>query len=266
MTTPLRGRPGQDDYWPTRWATIERRVERGVPLDFRRDDLTKTFENKADPQTVRRLYRFVTSQGTPPVWCEDRLVGDPMNVGLEDEEGAPFRATRASVEHAFMAHLVQKAGEHARPLAGVADVVEIGGGFGGLALKIFETLEPKSYELVDTGALLKIQTAFLDRNGYRDELVIASRPNEFFASARAYDLAIATRCFGEMPAVTARDYVQALHRRLRPLGLLMVVSWRQKVSRWTDLGLEALPWSLQDVRDWPRDIDPNPMKLGFFVK
>lgn len=260
MSGPFRHGP---DYWPSRWATIENRVTRGVPLDFRLGDLTKTFENKADPQMIRRLYRFATSQGAPPAWCEDCLIGKPESVELQDEKGRPFRATRASVEHGFMAHLVRQASRSARDFE---DAVEIGPGFGGLALKVLETAEPSSYELVDTGALLKIQSAFLERAGYGDH-VRASKPAEFFdARERRYDLAIATRCFGEMPAETARAYVVELHRRLRDRGLLMVVSWRQKVSTWTDLGLEALPWSLQDVRDWPREIDPNPMRLGFFVK
>lgn len=114
-------------------------------------------------------------------------------------------------------------------------IVEIGAGYGGVAYFLLKSGIAKSYTIIDLPENLKLSSFFLTQNFKDKSYYIASSPEPCCPTKNigltfvppgnidsikewSFDLAINSDSLGEMPAETAKAYIQWIHEHLAEQG------------------------------------------------
>lgn len=222
---------------------------RGAPTDLescRRDGTTVGYDNAYDRvdgiqaaiwwNRFRRIIdpRFYpvlheSPKGNPRTW--------PIRV---TDFGGTIQVTCASIEFAAMAGKVVPLIE----TEGLFRILEIGGGYGGLARAILETCRQiESYTIVDIPEVARVAAWFLA--DYPKVRVIL--PDEL-AAVPLPTLVIQTRGFAEMSAAELAYYF-AFINRLRPGAMLWTINRLTKVSALRDYPFDSR-WKVGRMSGW----------------
>lgn len=250
-------------YWESKWRNLGVELAQTDWSKFRTDSrLMRHIENPTTGRVLAMASRCVDEFAIQPYLLFDSLVGSPpVTFGL-----AGGQITRASVEHARMAWAIDKAlydwGCEGRPV-----VVEIGGGFGGLAWQLCRASAVEKYAFVDHPAVLRVQRHFVD--GLFEAEAVESQfqmwPDFSFIRADEYekhlkgpvDVVVNTRSMMEMDQAEVNRYFGWIASVLSPDGIFYSVNRLEKVTR-----LEGWPWDLFEIverRRWPTYLDLGPM-------
>lgn len=249
-------------YWESIWRRLAVQTGRVDWNNFRRDiELMKHLENPTTGRVLAVAPMCVEDFGVPVELMRDSLVGTPR--GVVNFHGVPV--TRASVEHARMAWAVRLAlDDYVDPIIPIRRVVEIGGGFGGLAWAICRALAVDEYTFIDHATVLRIQKRFVV--GIREELLATASSCEFdFVRSDQYekrewptvDIVLNTRSMMEMDHAEINRYFGWIASVLSPGGIFYSVNRLEKVTR-----LDDWPWGLFEILDrrrWPEYLDRGPM-------
>jgi putative sugar O-methyltransferase len=200
-------------------------------------------------------------------YFEESDVGRPQSFEIRGR-----RVSQSSLEYTYMlwrlAPLLRE-----RP---DARVVEIGGGFGGLARVLKSEFPGLRYTIFDLPEANAIQTWFLGRSFPRARFryladVPAAGPLELDGSdflllpgplaARLpdgrVDLFVNTRSMMEMDVATVAFYFEQLQRAVRPDGAFYCVNRHEKYTRLKDYPFDAR-WRARIFEPWPTWIDAAP--------
>jgi hypothetical protein len=243
------------EYWRTRWEQKAKEAESLDMGNFRQNPLGRGIVNhRKVTQDLRRLVQDLIPGND---WLADSMVGNPQDtVSL----GGGHKATRSSLEHAYMANTIvdHLAWSLSRD---VPHVMEIGPGFGGLAWSLARRIEVGFYLFVDHEVHLKIQRWFTDQTVPQMPRVYIT-PEVMLSDnwyPNAFDLAVCTRALGEMDAEEVSRHCDLMTASVRPGGIAYIVNWIAKVSMLTDLRFHEKDWTMELNRSWPRALDGNPM-------
>ena len=225
--------------------------------DFRRGPLVAHIGKRGNPESIRHLAHMVKREGVNPRFFVDAMVGDPENTTFEGRT-----VTMSSVEHAFMANTIVR---NWASRTTTTDVVEIGGGFGGLCWSLSLQMNVGDYAFVDNPACLAIQNRFIYQTFERYPhlpltvpRVALFTPEEIERIKRA-DLVMNTRSFGEMDYEEVSRYVAFIERILPVGGAFYTVNWVNKVTAFDEIPLTEALWRPLVKRNWPTFIDKSPM-------
>ena len=245
--------------------------------NFRRNVITKGLDNANVPEEAlervqtkwRNIHRELTSIVPERLhhYFEETPVGRPKSV---NHEGIPM--TQSSLEYTFML-------SHLEPYVEDAEVVvDIGGGYGGLARLLKKSFPEVRIVLFDLPEVNAIQTYFLStcfpearvltlRNVHEREnidpralgadfLVLPGQLIERI-SRGSFGLVINTRSMMEMDLPTVSSYIGHIQDKLRPGGSFYCVNRYEKKTC-----LKAYPfdekWYVSYSAPWPKFIDENP--------
>lgn len=252
-------------YWDGKWRNLAVELAQTDWSKFRTNSrLMRHIENPTTGSILAVAPMCVEDFGVPTELMRDSLVGAPR--GVVNVAGVPV--TRASVEHARMAWAVRRALEaFADPILPIRKVVEIGGGFGGLAWALCRTIRVDEYTFIDHPTVLHVQTKFV--GGIIEELqAIGSYPADGFRFVpsdkyekeveRPVDVVVNTRSMMEMDRWEIDGYFAWIASVLSPAsGLFYSVNRLEKVTRLNDW-----PWDIFEIverRRWPTYLDLGPM-------
>lgn len=245
--------------------------------EFRRNLITKGLDNSNVPQEAlarvrekcRRIYDRIRGDvpGRFRPFFEETPIGNPETVEIEG-----LRVSPSSLEYTFML-------THLEPyLADVEVVVEIGGGYGGLARLLKTALPSLKLVLLDLPEVNAIQTYFLKtafsekklitlrdvrsldtidpRSLEFDFLVLPGQLIERLAPG-SFQLAVNTRSMMEMDPKTVSFYIEHLQRQLGPGSFFYCVNRYEKKTRLKDYPFDDR-WYVSYSAPWPDFIDGNP--------
>jgi putative sugar O-methyltransferase len=246
-------------------------------LDFRRNVITKGLDNANVPderlpaihEKWKRMYERLA--GTVPDrfqrFLQESPIGNPRALEIDG-----IQITQSSIEYTYMlAHLD-------RYLAGVETVVDIGGGYGGLA-RLIKLAHPEvKLVLFDLPEINTIQTYFLG-NAFPDATVLGLRdvahqnvidpreidvdflvlPGQLIDKLRpgSFQLAINTRSMMEMDLETVSHYVGEIQDKLAVGGAFFCINRYEKKTRLKDYPFDER-WYVSYSEPWPTVIDGNP--------
>ena len=217
---------------------------------------------------TRRLYARVKKQVPEIYWplFEESGVGNPFTVRIDGRE-----VSRSTIELVLMLTHIAPQLEHA------SVVVEIGGGYGGLARIVKLAFPSVKYVVVDLPEINAIQTYFLRRCFPNSSFVYATDvadlstidPQELNADftiipgtfmrrfkSGCLDCAINARSMMEMDLETVAFYFECLHRQLKTEGAFYCLNRYKKKTRLKDYPFDER-WSVQRSVPWSRLIDYN---------
>ncbi len=245
--------------------------------NFRRNVVSKGLDNANVPEEalprvhekLRAIYGNLKDRIPEKYkpFLEESTVGNPRVFEIDG-----IRLTQSSLEYAYMlSHLDAY-------LEGVPIVVDIGGGYGGLARHVKLTRPGTKMVLLDLPEVNAIQTYFLSRafpgasvKGLSDvarrevidpreldfdflilpgQLIERLRPHSFGA-------VINTRSMMEMDLVTVAFYIRQIQERLAPGGFFYCLNRYEKKTRLKDYPFDE-KWRVAFSEPWPRFIDENP--------
>lgn len=231
----------------------ERMPALDAPLDSMRRGLTREFDNAAmtadDPvRAVTRAYdRFGKLIHPVFSWAlADLPAGDPPKVAIE-HLGVKHHATVGSIEYAAMASEIFRGCGGA---LATFNVVEIGGGYGGLARVLLPVV--RSYTIIDYPEVLRCVEHYLGLSGdqpLRPLLVKHDVPMVY----RGVDLVIQTRGFMEMELSEVERHlrlIQSYASGLNPGSFLFTINRARKACRFADYPFDA-QWSFIQRAVWP---------------
>ena len=241
------------------WAS--RQLRGDEPLDTIRAATTRHFDNAArlrSESALRQRWEMFGSYVAPrflPLLEEDPRGGVhryPLDVC-----GTVYNASVGSIEFAAMAAiLIPIIEEHA-----VASVVEIGGGYGGLAVAVARTLGERRppWASLDVESACRVadwygQPFFVGAGGRYNPIpwaVLGDAPLAQMPGLAA-DLLVQTRGFMEMSPAELRFYFDLIQNGtlLKPNGLMWTINRLEKVSRFIDYPWDDR-WFLIDAQRWP---------------
>lgn len=277
----------KSDYW--RELLAEGRQEYGgkgnfieqeeLWAGFRSNVITKGLDNANVPPEAldrmhakwERMYREIRPQvpeGLRPFF-EESPIGSPSTLEVDG-----FHISQSSLEYTFML-------THLAPyLAHASVVVDIGGGYGGLARLIKLAFPSIRLVLLDLPEVNAIQTYFL-MNAFPDGAIVTlaelgDRPSidpmsndpvaDFLVLPGpfmerlvpgSYQLVINTRSMMEMDAATVGFYIEHIQRSLAHDGFFYCVNRYEKKTRLKDYPFDDR-WYVSYSKPWPSYIDPNP--------
>jgi putative sugar O-methyltransferase len=244
---------------------------------FRSNVITKGLDNANVPDDAldrvhakwRRIYRELSTVVPERfrAFFEETPVGRPRSVEIDGR-----RMTQSSLEYTFML-------SHLEPyLADAGVIVDIGGGYGGLA-RLLRLNDPRlRIVLLDLPEVNAIQTYFLstcfpeakvrtlrDVTGFAsldlaeldfDFLVL---PGPFIErlTKSSFDFVINTRSMMEMDLPTVSFYLGHIQDKLRVGGTFYCVNRYQKKTRLKDYPFDE-KWYVSYSSPWPSFIDENP--------
>jgi putative sugar O-methyltransferase len=245
--------------------------------NFRRNVITKGLDNANVPEEavprVREKCQAIYERIAPDLpetlrpFLEESPIGNPRVLEVEG-----LRLTQSSLEYTYML-------SHLAPyLESVKVVVDVGGGYGGLArliklarpgirlvlLDLPETNAIQTYFLAnafpgaallglsDVVAMLEIDVSTLDF----DFLVL---PGQLFERIRplSFEAVINTRSMMEMDLPTVGFYIDQIQRKLAPGGFFYCVNRYEKKTRLRDYPFDER-WRVAFDAPWPTFIDQNP--------
>ena len=244
---------------------------------FRSNVITKGLDNANVPEEAlervqvkwRNIHRELTSVVPERLqhYFEETPVGGPRSV---NHDGIPM--TQSSLEYTFML-------SHLEPYVEDADVVvDIGGGYGGLARLLKKRFPKLRLVLLDLPEINAIQTYFLStcfpearvltlrdvheresidpRALGADFLVLPGQLIERLPQG-SFGLVINTRSMMEMDLPTVSFYIGHIQDKLPSGGSFYCVNRYEKKTR-----LKAYPfddkWYVSHSAPWPKFIDENP--------
>lgn len=166
---------------------------------------------------------------------EDSERGSPVRFPIP---GTPYTGTLASIEYAWMCSRLRPAWPFRR-------VVEIGGGYGGLAYAVLRAFPETRYTIVDFPELVRVQSYFLE--DYLDQVTFL-RPGEDVLGA--VDLFINTRSMMEMDLDQVRWYLGMIRNRIAEEGHFYCLNRVAKVTRLSDYPFDPR-WQKLSDRTFP---------------
>jgi putative sugar O-methyltransferase len=251
----------------------------GLWKDFRRNAISGALDNAnalrpsplhrrvADWFALRRLHRQARGKLAPQHWkyLQEIPLGGPQIHSI-----GGMRVSKSSLEFACMfAHLLPQ-------LERCKVLVEIGGGYGGLARIIKDAFPRIAYVILDLPEVGAIQTYFLGSGGARiggmrdvgaaatlspdaqrfDYLLL---PPPFIERLPpdSVDLVINTRSMMEMDLETVAYYFGQIQRCIRTGGAFYCLNRYAKLCRFRDYPFDER-WQVAFSRPWPRFIDREP--------
>lgn len=224
-------------YWAPRIREKAELIAQGHLPEFRRNNICRYIDNSFPHNTnTLQLYR-------QKFWP---LIPDSLKYLAEDtDRGLPERSTidgilvtAASIEYAYMAYTMQ-------PCIGVmADVVEIGGGFGGLARAVMKLKPDIRYTIIDFPPLLEIQRYYLEGIDGVKFLPAGSDPG------RAVTFFVNTRGLGEMDLWQVEHYIKIIERRLVRFGAFYCVNRAHRITNLDSYPMDER-WRRVIDRGWP---------------
>jgi putative sugar O-methyltransferase len=245
--------------------------------NFRNNVISKGMDNSNLPVEARekalakwnRMYDAIIAQ-IPKKYhphVEESPIGNPTTI---ERDGR--KVSGSTIEYAFMLSHIAPFLEKSRV------VVEIGGGYGGLARAIKKTYRSLKYVLLDLPEANAIQTYYLKKcfpdgeHLYASDVYEKTRvnpeeqnfdflvlPGPFIEKlpADSVDLFINTRSMMEMNLETVSFYFEHMHRQLRPGGAFYCINRYEKKTRLKDYPFDE-NWYLSYSSPWPSTIDQNP--------
>jgi hypothetical protein len=156
-----------------------------------------------------------------------------------DEVGSPSHVASYGLSHTLSCKTIQQMSDIASivQLLGhalnCAHIIEIGGGYGGLAKNLIDVVRPTSYTIVDLPEALLLQSRFLSSfNTTRDAVhyveFFTNQTNAISSLRHEYDLCISTSAFGELRYEPRKLYFDTIFTRCRS-GYLLDTSWPHRV-------------------------------------
>ena len=246
-------------------------------LDFRNNVITKGLDNANVPDDalarVHDKWKGIYTRLSETIpekflrYFQESPIGNPRALAIDGIE-----LTQSSLEYTYML-------THLEPyLANVETVVDIGGGYGGLARLIKLAYPEKKLVLLDLPEVNTIQTYFLG-NAFPDATVLGLRdvshqnvidpqeidadflvlPGQLIERLRpsSFQLAINTRSMMEMDLETVSFYVGHMQERIAAGGAFFCVNRYEKKTRLKDYPFDA-HWYVSYSEPWPKLIDENP--------
>jgi putative sugar O-methyltransferase len=245
--------------------------------NFRSNVTTKGLDNANVPEEAaeqvrekwRLLYEFVRER--VPERFRPFLTESPIGNPLTHEiQGTTV--SQSSLEYTFMlAHLEPY-------LSDVRTVVDIGGGYGGLARLVKLAFPSIRLVLLDLPEVSAIQTYFLhqafpekkflhltdvaeletiDLEALDFELLVIPGQLIEKLAAGTFEMAINTRSMMEMDLSTVSFYLDHIQRKLRPGGFFYCVNRYEKKTKLKDYPFDDR-WYVSYSEPWPALIDANP--------
>jgi putative sugar O-methyltransferase len=245
--------------------------------NFRNNVITKGLDNANVPQEalprVHRKWRDIYERLSPRIperlrpFLEESPLGNPQVLEID---GA--RVSQSSLEYSYML-------SHLDPhLDSIRVLIDIGGGYGGLARLIKLSRPSVRFVLLDLPEVNAIQTYFLTRSfpeakvlGLSDVLDAGSIdperldfdflviPGQLFERLRplSFEAVINTRSMMEMDPSTVAYYFRQIQEKLAPGGFFYCVNRYAKKTRLKDYPFDER-WRVILSEPWPRFIDENP--------
>jgi putative sugar O-methyltransferase len=245
--------------------------------DFRRNVITKGLDNANVPEEALprlrekcRAIHDAVKESIPArfrPFLEESPIGNPARV-----EVAGFLMSQSSLEYTLML-------THLEPY--VTDrmlVVEIGGGYGGLARLLKIAFPSLRIVLLDLPEVNAIQTYFL-ATAFPERKLLSLRdvrpgeaidptaldfdflvlPGQLLDSLpdRSAGLFINTRSMMEMDLKTVELYIRGIERKIRTDGFFYCLNRYEKKTRLKEYPFDDR-WYVSYSAPWPRVIDPNP--------
>lgn len=245
--------------------------------NFRRNVVSKGLDNANVPEEalprveerLRAMYGNLKDRIPEKYhsFLEESPVGNPRVFEIDG-----IRLTQSSLEYPYML-------SHLEPhLEGVQVVVDIGGGYGGLARLVKLTRPRTKIVLLDLPEVNAIQTYFLSRafpgasvKGLSDvarrEVIDPEEldfdflilPGQLIERlrARSFGAVVNTRSMMEMDLVTVAFYLRWIQEKLAPEGFFYCLNRYEKKTRLKDYPFDE-KWRVAFSEPWPRFIDENP--------
>lgn len=243
------------------WAPLcerKRELSKKLPFDqFRRNELGMNIDN-ANGAHKRIAW---LERNTMEAWraMKSKIDSNLTWLVVDGPKGNPYRfefdglaMTYASIEYAYMASQLFA---YAAPFR---RVVEIGGGYGGLARAVMLAWPNTHYTIVDLPEVSQVSKYFLadyayDESGCHGVDWIDVDATMFLKDPRLegpVDLFINTRSFGEMEIDQVTTYCNLIERSIRPAGHFYCVNRIAKLVRFCDYPIPET-WAKPLDDSWP---------------
>jgi hypothetical protein len=213
------------------------RAKPRTPIDLprMRRGATERFDNAGT--TAKTAWKFLHHLISPDYefLVDDPGIGDPPLAQI-----GQYIASTGSIEYAAMA-------SQFLPVFQEGSVLEIGGGYGGLAWAVLKARDC-DYTIVDLPEVGQCSEYYLGQFGERARVIT---PQQFSEERRGYDLVIQTRGFMEMDLSEVQWYFAAIQGWACPVGsLFFTLNRKAKETRFEDYPFDAR-WSVVLKGRWP---------------
>lgn len=230
------------DNWPRRWQT-QRDILDDPEFNWFTFRQNKQLMNglQTSPSRLDKWLTYCARDGVPERHMVDSEFGSPygeyLDYGL---------VTASSAKNAWYAWQIAKRYNGRRPI----DLLEMGGGYGGLVRALHMMLEVRSVVLLDSDVCTEIQTKYLRDTCPEVEILSMTDTEE------AVDLVTNTMSFGEMKYAQVKMYFDVIQSHLREGGVFYTAN---RVQR--EVNFSAYPYDA----NWRHEINymPNEGKKAF---
>lgn len=204
------------DRWPRRWQEKMQALRKVDWSTFRRDKVL--------------MYGIQTQHSRINQWLEKcRRLGVPEHVMVDDPFGSPIGreldfgfVTASSLKYAYYAMQIWN-----RLRSAYAPfVLEIGGGYGGLARAMHLLFGLNAVTFLDAEPCLEIQTRYLKETCPQ----VWCQP---YQEEQTYDLVVNTMSLGEMPLSEVERYFQIIQARLVDGGAFYTANRVHRVTNFS---------------------------------
>lgn len=206
----------KEKYWPNAWQKITDKLIEVDWKDFRSHKNSVLYIEGGLERGREFWRRQCTENKIPPKDYEDSLIGNPM-----EERQFKFgdvSATANSCRFAYYLHRISGELKSNKPLR----VLELGGGYGGLAVQLCKKFSVSDYFFLDHPTLRVLQGYFMLKSGFMD-VVSFDPPTDI-------DLIVSVGgTLSEMPLEAATKYIRLFESVLKPeSGLLYMTQHKDK--------------------------------------
>lgn len=231
--------------WPEIWKRKTKQLETANLNEFRASELTEGLEWWKPSRELEEAADLVARHTQPEMMC-DSLVGKPP---YQLYHGYPI--TLSSVEHAYMANSILEGVQAPK------SIVEIGGGFGGLAYSLrLQGIKPDRYVMIDHPSCLELQEHFISETIGTEGFDFI--PIGTYFIHENFDLTINTRSFGEMEKSDVEHYMKWCWSRY----FYQVNSNHNKKVRFDEIPMDN--YEVICKRNWPWFQHTNPMTEALY--
>jgi len=269
-----------DDYSDQHWKILMKKEEENLfNLDslknFRRNELSFGFDN-SNPSSISyykkdtiELFEKLKDKISPNIlnYINEEMIGNPLTVHYDS-----YVFSRSSIEFAYLASKIYKY------IKNNSILIEVGGGYGGLA-RIIKCLFPRiTYIIVDLPEANVISSYYLSKTFSQDKIFYSTELSDkeifhinknkydfIFLSPRhlnklgdqSIDFVINTRSMMEMNYTTINYYFNSIKRIIKNEGFFYLVNRYQKISFLKNYPF-GQKWEIVLSKNWPTYIDTNP--------